>query len=159
MPVKLEGDTNGFVIDQAGKLDTRVEYKPQSWFFAGLAVTVLSFLLALSYVMIRDRKNLAVTAKTLPQQDFGIPLSNSRTSAESSTTRAVLRKVFGPIMRTSVALVLLFSVLFYLIQGQTSAANDVMIYIYFLLVVGVIWQFVLFLKEGQGIEISQSEKI
>lgn len=158
-PVQLDNGTNGFIIDQAGKLDVRVEYIQQSWFFWGLAVSVLSFLLAMSYLMIRYRKknNLVVTAKTLSQQDFGISLSGTRTSGESvTTTKSVLHKLFSPILPISFALVLLLLALFLLKQDQTSTAEVVMIYVYFGLVVGVIWQFVLIVKKIHGGEINQS---
>jgi hypothetical protein len=154
-PVQLDDGTNGFIIDQVGKLDVRVEYKAQSWFFWGLAVSISSFLLALSYLMIRYRKKknktLVVTAKTLPQQDFGISLSGARTNGKSvNTRRSILHELFSPTLPTSIALVLLLWALFLLNQGRTSTANVVMGYLYFILLVGVIWQLILFVKKIKG---------
>jgi hypothetical protein len=161
-PVQLDNGANGFIIDQAGKLDVRVEYIQQSWFLIGLTVSVLSFLLALSYLMIRYRskkKNVGIPTKILRQQDFGISLSNTGTRGKSvSTTRSVLHKVFSPTLPTSIALVLLLLVLFLLNQDRTSTANIVMVYLYFILVIGVIWQFVLFVKKMQGRGINQSKR-
>jgi hypothetical protein len=164
-PVRLDDDTNGFVIDQVGKLDVRVEYKAQSWFFWGLAVSISSFLLALSYLMIRYRKkknkNLVVTAKTLPQQDFGISLSGAKTNGKPvNTRRSILHELFSPTLPTSIALVLLLWALFLLNQGRTSTANVVMVDLYFILLVAVIWQLILFVKKIKGGEIiNQSERI
>jgi hypothetical protein len=159
-PVQLDDGTNGFIIDQTGRLDVRVEYKAQSWFFWGLVVSVLSFLLALSYLMIRyrNKKSHIVTAKTLPQQDFGISLRSRTIGKSVSTTTSVLHKVFSPTLPTSIALVLLLLVLFLVNQGRTSTANIVMAYLYFILVVAVIWQFVLFVRKMHERGINESKR-
>jgi hypothetical protein len=166
--VQLDDGTNGFVIDQTGKLDVTIQYKPQSWFYAGLAVSVLSALLALSYLLIRNRrgdrrsekKNVFVTTKTLPQQDFGISVRGTGGSGKSmSSTRSVLHKLFSPAIPISISLLLLLFVLFLLTQDEVLTANFVMVYVYFILVIGVIWQFVLLVRKTREREIKPSERI
>jgi hypothetical protein len=164
-PVPLDDGTNGFVIDQVGKLNVRVEYKAQSWFLLGLTVSVASFLSALAYLLIRYRKkrknDMIVAAKILPQQDFGISLNGTETNSKSvNTIRSVLHKFFTPTLPTSVSLILLLLALFLLLQGQPLSANVVMVYLYFILVAAVIWHFILSVKKSKGGKIiNQSERI
>jgi hypothetical protein len=49
-------------------------------------------------------------------------------------------------------------VLFLVNQGRTSTANIVMAYLYFILVVAVIWQFVLFVRKMHERGINESKR-
>ena len=42
---------NGFWIEDTGELEITVKYKPQTWFYYGAAVSSLSLLLFLAYIM------------------------------------------------------------------------------------------------------------
>ncbi len=48
--IPLYGAFNGFIIDKKGKYDIIIQYKPQTWFMQGLAISGTTFLGCLGFL-------------------------------------------------------------------------------------------------------------
>ena len=54
--IPLNGVVNGFYIEDTGDLEIVIEYKPQSWLYYGAAITGISIILALAFLMLHWRR-------------------------------------------------------------------------------------------------------
>ncbi len=50
-PVPLYSVINGFYVNQTGDLDITIEYEPQKWFYAGAAVSVVTLIASIGYLV------------------------------------------------------------------------------------------------------------
>ena len=56
-PVPLYAVINGFWINKTGTYSLTIRYKPQRWFYYGLAVSLITFLSCVTYLVYKWRKN------------------------------------------------------------------------------------------------------
>jgi hypothetical protein len=164
--------TNGFVISETGVLDIVMDYLPQRWFLFGGITTAIVLAISFGYLIL-NRLNFWMIFRTpfyqrhfpdLVQGDSP-PIKKIQSSgtkwdieenesAQPKTEKRILDTIVNnassiPIF---IALVLVIQcvITLLLVSEKTivdSTLNAAIILVYFLLVVGVIWKFIQFMRK------------
>jgi hypothetical protein len=61
---------NGFIIDQTGRLDLTIEYKPLKWFLLGAIVSIMTFTISLGYLIWERRRRMSYLFKPFAVRIF-----------------------------------------------------------------------------------------
>jgi archaellin len=76
---KLQGNVatnypaiNGFIIDQTGRLDLTIKYKPLNWFWLGATVSILIFAISLAYLAWERREKIIYLFKPLKTKIYSM---------------------------------------------------------------------------------------
>jgi hypothetical protein len=169
-PVMMYNGMNGFYVNETGELDIVIEYKPHSWFLFGSFITCITAIFSVGYLVYQSWKRVpSMQLKKIPKlvrmepaltemtTSHRYPIFSTNNYQKMISIRKIVvagkviiswdSRFLEPNSLILAALIIMICMPL-LIIGNFTFVNQLMTFMYLLLIVGLSWKFTASLQKS-----------